>query len=221
MLKISLIHPSRGRAKKAFDTFHYWLSRTSVKNEIEHILSADNDDPQAVLYKSLFYDSTRTKVLINPNKNVVQATNIAAKEASGDLLIYLSDDFKCPLGWDQLIVDVYKKNREYGYPMLIKVDDALQAFDVPVLTIPIMDMDLYNALGYFWHPDYASMFCDQHLFEICKKHNWIINAPQLIFEHEHCSVGKAERDETYIRSEANWNSGKALFEKHKMEGFPL
>lgn len=220
-MKISLINPSRGRAKKAFDTLKFWLDHAVYPENIQHILSLDADDDQGPNYVHFFVDSEKTILITNENKNVVQATNCAAKLSDGDLLIYLSDDFKCPPGWDRLLVEVYEKNREYGYPMLIKVDDALQAFDVPVLTIPIMDRDLYNALGYFWHPEYASMFCDQHLFEICKKHNWIINAPQLIFEHEHCCVGKAERDETYIRSEANWNSGKALFEKHKMEGFPL
>ena len=220
-MTITLIHPSRGRHNKAYDTFTTWLHRSSGLHKIEHILSVDSDDTQLNWYVALFASSPRTTILISPNENVVQATNIAAKESTGDLLMYMSDDFMCPYNWDRSLIEVYEKNREYGYPCLIKVDDGLQKFDVPVLTIPIMDRCLYEALGYFWRPEYASMFVDEDLFQTCKKHNWIVNAPELVFEHQHCSVGKAVRDETYIRSEANWDSGKAIYERRKAEGFPL
>jgi hypothetical protein len=41
---ISLIHPSRGRAKKAFKTYSDWMLKSSCSHTIEHILSVDFDD---------------------------------------------------------------------------------------------------------------------------------------------------------------------------------
>jgi hypothetical protein len=46
-------------------------------------------------------------------------------------------------------------------------------------------------------------------------------APHLKFEHQHVSVGKAQDDETYRRSAANWEQGKTTLAKHKAAGFPI
>lgn len=216
-MKISLLHPSRGRAQKAFDTLKFWLDSAEHPKNIKHILSLDADDAALGQYLLIFKDSVNTTVIIGPNKNVVQATNAAAEKCDGEVLIYLSDDFKCPKNWDS---EMFELASLYA-PALMKVNDCLQPFDVPVLTIPIMNDVLYQKLGYFWNPEYASMFCDEDLYWTCKKHFTILERPDLLFPHEHCSIGKAERDETYIRSESNWDSGKAIYARRKMEGFPL
>ncbi len=214
---ISLIHPSRGRALKARATLDFWLSQASGTIPIEHILSIDNSDDQLPIYKQLFSSSPNSCGIANDNTSVVDATNQGAKVAKGDILIYLSDDFKCPKDWDLRLVEEF----DMDLAMLLKVDDCLQKFHVGVLTIPIMNRKLYNKLGYFWHPEYKSMFVDEHLYWICKNNSWLHFAPDLKFPHEHPCNGLAENDETYKRSAANWDQGKALFAKHKAEGFLL
>jgi hypothetical protein len=215
-MKFTLIHPSRGRAEQAKRTKQFWIDRSSGKYEIEHILSLDQSDPQRHKYN---LDSI---VLINDNDCVVQATNHAAKIATGDILIYLSDDFECPKDWDKLIVQrVLRVNKTIYDNFLIKVDDCLQKYFVPVLTIPIMSKVLYNRLGYFWHPEYKSMFVDEHLYWVCRNNGWILDSEELKFPHIHPANGKAQNDETYQRSANNWNQGKALFAKHKSLNFPI
>lgn len=219
-MRFVLLHPSRGRAKKAFETYQYWLSKANgVKHTIDHILSIDIDDPDRNLYYELF-KGVSTKIVCSENKNVVQATNIAAALSKGDILIYLSDDFKCPDLWDEKLADNFEV-LDMNEPALLKVNDCLQPFPVAVLTIPIMNFSLYQKLGYFWHPGYGSMFVDEDLYWTVKKYGWLHFAPELDFPHEHCSIGKAERDETYIRSEANWDQGKMFFSQRKLEGFAL
>lgn len=216
---ISLIHPSRGRPEKAFDTMSEWALKAYIPNEsfsVEHILSLDNSEPYLVEYKELF--RPRRNVLMRDNESVVEATNHAAKSATGDILVYLSDDFKCPDNWGQLIIEQFQG---VTTPMLLKVDDCLQNFGVRVLTIPIMNRALYEKLGYFFHPGYKSMFCDTDLYEVCDKNKWIKFAPQLKFPHEHVCNGKAPDDETYRRSSANWNQGQEFFKQRKAAGFPL
>jgi hypothetical protein len=221
-MKITLLHPSRGRADKAKQTVMYWLNKASKENIIEHVLSLDLDDKELPKYIDNFKDMPNSCGIANNNTCVVEATNHAAKVATGNILIYLSDDFLCPDNWDQEIINVFTNNlNDFALPRLIKVDDNLQKFDVKVLTIPIMNRALYKKLGYFWHPGYKSMFVDEDLWWTCHNNGWMINAPQLVFPHMHCCIGKSERDETYIRSESNWDSGKAFFAERKSLNFPL
>ncbi len=216
-MKISLIHPSRGRPNKSIDTVLYWLNKASFINDIEVIVSLDSSDKQVLnyTYETLYFNYLIT---VNDNDCVVKAVNIAAEHATGDILIYLSDDFKCPDNWDEL---VRKEFENENRPLLIKVDDCLQKFDIPVLTIPIMNRALYERLGYFFHPEYKSMFVDEHLYWVSRKLGALKPAPHLKFEHCHVSVGKSQDDETYRRSAANWDQGKALFKKHQAQGFPV
>lgn len=215
-MKITLLHPSRGRAQQAFDNYKHWLTNSSGTIDIEHVISIDESDIQKQIYHNLFANS---KIVCSDNDCVVKATNEAAKHATGDILIYLSDDFKCPGNWDIQLLLKFKDllNR----PMLIKVDDCLQPFEADVLTIPIMNIALYKKLGYFWNPIYRSMFCDQDLYYVCKNNSWLMFCPDLKFEHLHYCAGKAPRDETYMRSDSNWNSGKEIYAKRKLEGFTI
>lgn len=219
---ISLIHPSRGRPQKAKSAYDYWMSRAAHPENIEHILSLDFSDPTNEQYEigadgrhESFGENSKT--IIDHNDCVVEATNQAARIAKGDVLVYMSDDFVAPEGWDEKILSGMPKDR----PSLLKVNDNLQPFEKDVLTIPIMNRLLYDRLGYFWNPIFRSMFVDQDLYHVCKNNNWMAFAPDLIFPHEHYSIGKADRDSTYIRSDQNWDSGKMTYMKRQMEGFPV
>jgi hypothetical protein len=211
---ISLLHPSRGRPQKAYETARFWIDKSGIDiKNIDYILSLDQSDPN----RSEYWTEWDCEI-VNNNTCVVEATNHAAKESRGDILVYLSDDFKCPDNWGELVLKEFEgENR----PLLIKVDDCLQKFDVPVLTIPIMNRALYERLGYFWHPSYRSMFVDEDLYWTAQKMGAVKYCKHLKFPHEHPANGKATDDETYRRSALNWNQGKAMFAHRKMQGFPV
>jgi hypothetical protein len=211
-MTISLIHPSRLRPVKSYDNAMEWMQKAEAPCEL--IPSIDESDPQKDAYVNLY----NGKVLISPNTSVVEATNAAAAKSTGDILVYLSDDFKCFQGWGRAVIAEFQK---YTGPTLIKVDDCLQPFHVAVLTIPIMNRELYNKLGYFFHPAYKSMFVDEHLYWRTKRLHALKMAPNLKFEHCHVSVGKAKNDETYRRSAANWDQGKEVFARHKQMEFTV
>lgn len=205
-MKITLIHPSRGRAQRAKETLNYWLEKSSKENEIEHILSLDKDDEQTEQYVSKFSGASR--IYIEDNDSVVMAANRIAKEATGEILIYLSDDFSCPENWDKLIIE-----RINGKELcMLRVNDLLQPMDNCVLTIPIMTIGLYRQLGYFFFPEYKSMWVDCDLYFTTKPH--MVEAADLHFKHEHHRDGT---DETYQRSEKNWNQGVDIFNRRSAE----
>jgi glycosyltransferase involved in cell wall biosynthesis len=219
-MKFSLIHPSRGRPNKAVSTAGEWLTKAGDV-EVEWIISLDQSDPTLPKYHDeLIQHKFPHRLVIADNKSVVEATNMGAVYADGDVLIYVSDDFSPPDRWGEKL-ELEIKTHIYGDCWLLKVDDCLQPFHVAVLTIPIMSKKLYNTLGYFWHPSYKSMFVDEDLYWTCKNNGWLKVAPNLKFEHKHPSVGKADNDETYINSAKNWDSGKATYQERKRLNFPL
>jgi hypothetical protein len=211
---ISLIHPSRGRPQKAKDTYERWVSKSYAlrqygKIDFEHILVVDSSDPKKDEYEGAY---------IGDHESVVHATNVGVRMANHDILLYLSDDFDCPDNWDLLIQLEF---RDFKGPALLKVDDCLQNFHTRVLTIPIMNRAFYERVGYFWNPLYKSMFVDEDLYWTAVKLEALRFAPHLKFPHNHVSVGKADNDDTYRRSAANWDQGKATFARRKAAGFPL
>lgn len=208
---ISILHPSRGRPEKSSQTVKDWRQKAGCETEL--IVSIDFSDPERWKYQEYYGVHCLFK---HDNNSLVEATNYAASLSTGDILVYLSDDFKCPDNWGQLIL---KEFEGVTGPMLLKVDDCLQKFDVPVLTMPIMNRALYNLLGYFFHPDFKSMHCDEHLYQRCARLGVIKKAPHLKFEHWHVSNGKAENDDTYRRSAANWDHGVMMMRKHRRLGF--
>jgi len=210
---ISLIHPSRGRPKKSFDTVKSWINQSGT--EVELIVGLDADDPCIEEYKETYF---LFHCVFSDEPNVVNATNEAAKYSSGDILIYLTDDFLCFPDWAKVIEE---RIGDTSKPVMLKVDDCLQQFRVGVLTIPIMTRALYAMLGYFFHPAYKSMHVDVDLYETCKRLNVIKYCPDLKFPHHHVSNGKAEMDETYRRSTAHWNQGLKVIAERRRLGFPL
>jgi len=216
-MKITLLHPSRGRADQALKTFNSWMDRAKHPENVEHVLCLDDDDPQLNAYKENFKNS---KIHIGQHSNVVQATNAGIHLVDGNFVIYLSDDFRCPDFWDYQILCKWEQH-DKPYLWLLKVDDLLQKFKTDVLTIPIMTRKLMDHLGYFWHPGYASMFVDQDLYHTCMNNGWLYLAEDLKFEHMHYCNAKAPNDETYQRSGKNWNTGQAFYRTRKQQRFPL
>ncbi len=200
---ISLIHPSFGRPYQAYKCFKEWESKSGA--EFEYILSLDRRDPTVKQYKTFFADQ---HIIISDSDNCVQATNVAAEQAKGDILVYLSDDFSCPPNWTRsinLALNIMK-------PQLLKVDDGLQPFHKTVLTIPIMTRKLYSLLSYFWNPLYKSMWVDVDLYYECE--DYLIKKPKLLFQHNHYTRG-AEYDTTYQQHDnlERQSEGLTIFNK--------
>lgn len=212
MVKISLLHPSRGRPVKSYMNTCEWVEKAGV--EVEVICAVDLTDPTKEEYVKHYVGQCH----YYPSDNVVQATNFAAKESTGDIMIYLSDDQKCPENWAQMVLKEFENENR---PLVLKVDDCLQHFSTAILTMPMMNRQLYEKLGYFWHPWYRSMHVDEDLYWTAMSIGAVKNCSHLKFPHEHYSNGKATHDETYKRSEANWNQGVETFRRRKLEKFKI
>lgn len=211
MMAFTIIHPSRGRAKLAYQTRMKWEGK---RLGIQYILSLDADDPQLELYRSLFQGC---QVLVNVNKNLVDAVQAAVPLIKNDCVIVVSDDFDCPENWDIVLNEKLRDLKFYG----AYVNDGY-SYGKQVMTLPILSRSLVEQLGYIYYPAYTGMFADNDLYEALEMYGWLINIDSsAIFQHNHYCNGKASIDATYKRHNNNesWRIGETLIEQRRKNGF--
>jgi hypothetical protein len=200
---ISLLHPSRGRPEKSFETVQKWIQRAGNVS-IELIVSLDDDDPELQGYREMHVSLLE----INKNRSAVDAINNAAKKARGNILIVVSDDTDCPENWAVDLLKCVEGKTDF----IAKTNDGIQKW---IITMPIMDRAYYNRFGYVYYPGYLHMFCDTELSCVADLTGRRIDIP-LTFEHLHYSVGKSNKDSVSEKADSTWTQGESLFlERYK------
>jgi hypothetical protein len=213
----SLVHPSRQRVDRAAEAIREWHAGFSGKNQIEHLLSVDEDDAWLEDYRALA-QRAGVGLVVGRNRSLVDAANRAARAVAGDFLIVVSDDFGCPPGWDLALAGIAGERRDIA----ILVNDGSPTSS-RLMTLPIVGRALYERLGFLYHPDYFSMFADDDITGTARARGALVAAPGLLFPHRHYSFGLAEADPTYLRQNAldKWWLGWRLFERRRAGRFGL
>lgn len=208
-MKISIIHPTRGRKIQAINTMKKWLNLADCPYDIEYIFSIDSDDTEE------WNDINHHNVFIfrNANKSTVEAVNIAAKKTTANIMIVVSDDFSCIQGWDTLLLNEI----EYKSDFLLKTFDGIQN---TLVTLPILDRIYYNRFGYIYHPDYLHMHCDEEMTIVSLMLGRYIKS-DLMFEHEHHSTGKTIKDSISIKNDDTWNHGQDTINRRAINNFDI
>jgi aspartyl-tRNA synthetase len=205
---ISILHPSRSRPEKSYETIKEWVAKATT--DIEVIISLDENDPKRKEYRR---PVTKGMFLINPNRSAVDAINNAAKAATGDILIVVSDDTECPDRWDEKLLREVEGRTDW----IMKTKDGIQPW---IITMPVMDRTYYNRFGYVYHPDYMHMFCDTELTAVADLTGRKIES-SLIFPHRHYTVTLDKPDEINEKANRTWAQGRALFVKRYENNFDL
>lgn len=212
-MRFSIIHPTRSRPEKSIETTSKWISRAETDEEIDLIVSVDQDDPCIKEYQNHYFNFGCT-LSIGRNRSAVDAINNAAKIAQGDIMIVVSDDTDCPVGWFDIINKAVSGHEDF----VLKVYDGVQKW---ICTMPIIDRAYYNRFGYVYHPDYSHMFVDTDFTHTAELLGKIIWRNDILFPHLHYSVAKAKRDEINDRADATWNDGKRLYLNRFRKNFGL
>ncbi len=213
-MRISILHPSRSRPERSAKTLEKWIGFAGVPLEI--IVSLDRDDPTSFLYAPFYRDVEDTfscSIIYSENRSAVDAINNAAKAATGDIFIVVSDDTDCPENW---AVDLLK-HLEGKTDFIAKTQDGIQKW---IITNPIMDRTYYNRFGYVYYPEYQHMFCDTELSCVADLTGRRIEIP-MTFEHLHYSTGKSVKDSINEKADSTWNQGETLFIKRALNNFDL
>lgn len=212
---ISIIHPSRGRPERSIQSIRNWVANAGV--DVQVIVSVDQSDPKLPLYEEIYqeYMAFRSldKFIIGEGNSAVDATNLGAKAADGDILMYVSEDLECFENWGGCLLEVVDGKEDW----ILKTQDGTQLW---IITLPIMDRKYYNRFGYFYHPGYLHNFCDTEMTAVADMLQRKLTC-DLLFYHKHYTVAKTHKDEVSIKADASWDQGQKLFLERYQKDFDL
>lgn len=215
---ISVLHPSRGRPEKSVETFKKWMSHSRANEEVEFILSLDEDEPTdhpyiksskyITLYNAaMFTHGHPYKTVVSKNRSAVDAINNAARVSTGDVLIVVSDDTDPCDAWIEYIY--HEANGKTDW--IMKTQDGIQPW---IITMPVMDRAYYERTRNVYSPDFKHMFCDTWLTVMADLSGRKITST-LKFPHLNDSI----KDDVRKRSDATWEEGERMF-IHKIQQLP-
>lgn len=215
---ITIIHPSKGRPGKSFLTMCKWLERAGFSIELVAVI--DNDDLFKDEYYKLYQDLTKQfkkheiRLIVATSTNAIQAINLGAKLAKGDIFVVASDDTDCPWNWAGKIETIARGIKDF----VIAVDDGHQD-NSKVITMPILDRVYYNRFGYIYHPDYIHMWGDKEFATVAYRLRKVIKS-ELKFLHQQYSIVGDKPDQVNLKNNASHEHGKKLYFKRLKQGFP-
>lgn len=231
----SILHTSaRPNAWRA--VYEDWLSKADNPELVEYVLVVD----KRWGFEELPVLRTQDKVLWNVDRKCyVEGVNIAARAATGKILIVNADDQFAAHCWDTDILALHV-NAALGqppFPSTVKdlIAQPYSSFVIwgrtgtrdeverGIIVMPIVSRDRFERNGYIFYPGYESMYADNDLCAHAKQDGVIIDAPELMFPHRHPLVDKASSitggdwDEAYReqnRAQA-YSLGEKLFQARK------
>lgn len=197
-ISISLLLPTRGRPALVERLFNSISKTVSHFDNIEVILYADEDDTASHGLTSTDFSVT---TIIGPAKSMGGYNSACLDKARGDIIILANDDMVVQTkGWDDKIARFDAASEDKIY--LAYGNDLLKKKGL--CTFPILSRRTCELLVEPYPIAYGGAFIDVHLFDIFKRLQYagfdrIRYMEDLIFEHLHYRVGKADCDDTYTR----------------------
>lgn len=205
------------RANEIQRVVNEWRRTASGQHAIEVVFCVDGNNPTCI---TAAQGVANARVVIQGEApfNCVRGWNLAAANTTGKVIIAVADDFRPCQDWDCKLFDLrpgwvdgeYAVHTEDGYVHNIMV-------------LGIITRKRYERFGYFFYPQYESLFSDTELTETAYRDGVVIQAKHILFEHCHPDCGKRPRDSNDLvhASRDRWNRGEMLFNYRKHRNFPI
>ena len=184
--RVSLVHATRGRLVKAAATRKLWLDRAAKPWLVEHIFCIDDDDDDSRGLKRFHH------LTVPAGGGCVRAFNEGAATTVSPVIVIMADDVIPPQKWDDLIL---KRLGKTDAPKVLAVSDGFQKS--PLLTCQIFTRAWLRLDGTVYHPLFKNVFADQWFTHCAYERGVVIEARDLIFEHDHPFKTGAPMDRTY------------------------
>lgn len=220
----SLIYTSV-RADRIEPVLADWVSKCWL-DRIEIILAVDGNDPACQAVAKSLQDKYAKhpglfKWCIQPDEPFCCVTgwNLAAEKSSGSVLIQVTDDMVPPMDWDLKLLQLKPEDWVHS-DHAVHVEDG---YVHNIMVLAIITRARYERYGYFFYPDYLSLFSDTELTAVAYRDGVVIDAKHLLFEHMHPDCKKRDRDSVDLKhaSQERWHNGEALFNLRKSKNFPV
>lgn len=205
MADIIIKFPTRSRPEKFKKTFKKHVDYLSGKHNVKFIITMDEDDDTMNTDEMReWLDSFDVPLVYNygNSKTKIEACNADLEGEHGDILILTSDDMiPCLEEYDDIIVKGFEQCFP-DYCGAIKFNDGLRPSEDLLMTLPVLGFPLYEAMGYLYHPDYESLYCDNEMTNVCAKLNRLAISSICIIRHEWVQGTHPNADELHRKQES-------------------
>jgi len=206
------------RPQTFISMYKIWMERSSMKDIQTHVCVNTQEDYDIV--KKVLGPEDECIIVSTDRKGVCFPSYALSSKLEGnsnDIVVFGSDDFMSPYGWDSYLRT--KLNNRKGCLM---VRDGYQLPDSsnmlhPCITIPIMTYDcLVEMNKVIYHPAYYHMFSDCELYLTLKELGLLIDerlSDTTVFEHMHYAAGKRNPDQNDVNYNLKWMEDDATWKK--------
>jgi hypothetical protein len=213
-MRILLKCPTRSRPQRVMQTLQAYIRLANQPNLLGIAVSCDVDD--ASMTRNLVQDEIRQimrrvswgQIYYSENRSKIQACNADMNRVDypWDIVVLVSDDMVPQVkGYD----DVIRNHMLSRFPDtngLLWFNDGCQGDKLN--TLCVYGRQFYERLGYIYHPDYKSFYCDTELTDLCRTEykDICLYVPYCIIRHEHPGTGFADRmDALYATNQRFWS----------------
>ncbi len=224
--RFSILHTSArpGAWRAVYDA---WLKAAVHPEDVEYVLVVDprwgfNVRPD--VDASAGWVRAQDKLICNTGRMCyVDGVNLAAKNATGDILIVVADDQFPAEQWDAALTSALPSLNPGAEFVLRLSTGTPHERERGITVMPILSRARYNRLGYVFYPAYESMYADNDLTAHAEHDGVLIDGPvDLVFPHRHAYWDKTVVfDEAYQRQNRPeaYELGSRLFAERKANGF--
>lgn len=198
-MSLLVMVPTRGRPQNMLDLIATFLE-TSELDSTRLWFWVDNDDPERHNYKSAVEPflglgiefTCGPRLRLGPTLNKMAAGRVGQFEYLG----FVGDDhrFRTP-GWDV----IFEEALSWHSMAMVYGNDLVHGPNIP--TAAFMTSTIPKKLGYFVPPGIMHLFAD-NAWKTMGEATQLIYRGDVIIEHMHPLVGKAESDEGYVEVNA-------------------
>jgi hypothetical protein len=172
------------------------LTTADDRYNLEFCLYLDWDDEESIKHLARIgkRNLPLTRVMVGERIKQSAMWNSAAGLATGEIMMQCADDAVfLTQGWDTLIINAFNE-----YPdriALVWGNDGFQSEHLA--TLGFIHRNWYETVGYFVPPIFDCWYSDTWLTNVATGLDRRHYIPELMIEHEHPSVNKAQWDDTY------------------------
>ena len=178
------------------------------------IVSVDVDDIKTLNSPELAYIRKQADITVceGVSKNKIHAINRDVPATGWDILVNLSDDQIFTVkGFDELIAEC--KPDEFLHLPDGHVNELLP-------TLSVMGHEYYKRFGYIYHPDYASLWCDNEAMDVAIELGRYKYIDQIVFDHLHPAWYGGPVDKQLEHTQKFYRQDERTYLKRRAAGFP-
>lgn len=185
--KILVICPSRNRPENIQALYETWCETTAGFSDLIVALDVDNQ-AQYPRIENVLYE-------VNPRIRMVPTLNLVAKKYCEywDGIGFVGDDHRFrTFGWDEEFMNYINADKN----AIVYGNDLFQGANLP--TAVFLNANIVRKLGYMVPETLVHMYADNFWRDIGTALNSLVYRDDIIIEHCHPVVGKAESDAQYV-----------------------